>query len=367
MHSVDSRRHTLLLAVDAAGLGQAAALLRAGGLVAFPTETVYGLGANALAAEAVKGIFVAKRRPSEDPVIVHLAAAADIEQVARLTPQGYALASRFWPGPLTLILPRLDVVPLEVTAGLDTVAVRVPAHPLAHALLESAGLPIAAPSANLFGRPSPTRPEHVLADLAGRIDAVLDGGATTVGVESTIVDVSGGRPRLLRPGGLPAEAIEAVLGVTLEPPPRRTRSGAQVAPGLLTVHYAPRTPLTLIVGEPGAARALLAAEVSAALAAGLRVGVLMLREDLPPLSEPRPDVRVELVGSWDEPESSAARLYEAVRALDDGGLDVLYARDLAEPTRGLGRALADRLRRAAHHIIEATAATASAQPLDAQH
>jgi L-threonylcarbamoyladenylate synthase len=349
MSSVYASRQTRLLPATREGIAQAAALLRAGGLVAFPTETVYGLGANALAATAVLGIFKAKGRPAEDPLIVHLAGGEQLERVARSTPYGDALAARFWPGPLTLVLPRLDSVPLEVTAGLDTVAVRVPAHSMALALLDATGLPIAAPSANLFGRPSPTTPEHVLADLAGRIDAILQGGPTTVGVESTIVDVSGERPRLLRPGGLVAEAIEDALGVRLLPPPPRLSAGPQLAPGLLEVHYAPRTPLTLIVGEPQAARPRLVSEVSSAIARGRRVGVLLLLDEADVFD---PGVRREVVGRWNDPERSAARLFAALRALDAAGLDLLFARDLADPNRGLGRALADRLRRAARQIIQ---------------
>jgi L-threonylcarbamoyladenylate synthase len=341
---------TLVLAPDAAGIARAAALLRAGGLVAFPTETVYGLGANALDAEAVAGIFRAKGRPAEDPLIVHLAAAADLPRVVRAVPRrAERLAAAFWPGPLTLVLPRTDAVPAAVTAGLDTVGVRVPAHPVAHALLAAAGVPVAAPSANLFSRPSPTRAAHVLADLRGRIDAVLDGGPTPVGVESTIVDLSAGAPRLLRPGGVPAEAIEALLGEALDAGPHPATNGGagvpQVAPGLLETHYAPRTPLVLVAdADPARARAHLLAEVAGAVRAGRRVGVLALDEDRADLP---PGVVAEPVGAWDDPAASAARLFHALRALDAAGLETLYARPLAEPSGGLGRALADRLLRAA--------------------
>jgi L-threonylcarbamoyladenylate synthase len=267
----------------------------------------------------------------------------DVAVVTRMAEQ---LAEAFWPGPLTLVLPKLPVVPGEVTAGLKTVAVRVPSHLIARAVLRAAGVPIAAPSANLFGRPSPTRAEHVLHDLDGRIDAVLDGGPTDVGLESTIVDVSGGTPRLLRPGGVAAEAIETVLGQPLEMAQRR--HGAQLAPGMLESHYAPRTPLVLITGARDAARARLQAEVRQALNSDKRVGALVLDEDehlLPP------GVHAEVVGAYDEPAGSAARLFAALRTLDFEGLDVLYVRELAEPTEGLGRALADRLRRAARYII----------------
>jgi L-threonylcarbamoyladenylate synthase len=337
---------TRLLAADARGLEAAAAILRHGGLVGFPTETVYGLGAHALDAEAVARIFAAKGRPADDPVIVHLADAACLERVAVPTAVAWRLAESFWPGPLTLVLPKRPAVPALVTAGLDSVGVRVPSHPVARALLHACGLPVAAPSANLFGRPSPTTARHVLDDLDGRIDAVVDGGPATVGVESTIVDLTATPPRLLRPGGLPAEAIEATLGMHLARP-GAARSGPQAAPGMLPVHYSPRTPLTLITGR--AARSRLAHAVDQAHATGQRVGVLTLSEDKSLF--PNGVVTAE-VGSWDEPARSAARLFEALRSLDRSGLDVMFARELADPSLGLGRALADRLRRAAHRILD---------------
>jgi L-threonylcarbamoyladenylate synthase len=350
MSSGFGRRRTRQLAADGAGVARAAAILRAGGLVAFPTETVYGLGADALVAHAVRGIFEAKRRPADDPLIVHLGDAGQVERVAVGNAVSARLAARFWPGPLTLVLPKQARVPPEVTAGLQTVAVRVPAHAVAQALLLAAGMPLAAPSANLFGRPSPTRAAHVLEDLDGRIDAVLDGGPTTVGVESTIVDVSCAPPRLLRPGGLAAEEIETVLGERLVLVPPTSSTGPQLAPGRMPVHYSPRTPLTLIVGPPAAAQARLWTEVESAGAAGQQVGALALEEDGALFSA---SVRVEMVGSWSAPALSAARLFEAIRVLDAANLDVLFARELADPTVGLGQALADRLRRAAQRIIEA--------------
>jgi len=338
-------RQTLCLPADPAGFERAAVILHAGGLVAFPTETVYGLGANALDAQAVRGIFAAKGRPADDPVIVHVASAALIERVCVPNESAWRLAERFWPGPLTLVLPKREVVPSEVTAGLPTVGVRVPSHLVAMALLEQADLPVAAPSANLFGRPSPTLAQHVLDDLAGRIDLVLDGGPANVGVESTIVDLAFDPPRLLRPGGLPAEQIEAVLGQRLQLATRH--AGPQEAPGMLDVHYAPRTPLTLVTGPR--ARQRLLAEVQERVSGGSRVGVIALEEDVPLLPE---GVHVQPVGTWSRPELSAARLFDALRQLDRLGLDVLFARELADPTRGLGRALADRLRRASQHIVD---------------
>jgi L-threonylcarbamoyladenylate synthase len=349
MVKATTRRQTRVLHTDRAGIAEAAAILRAGGLVAFPTETVYGLGAHALDPRAVRRIFTAKRRPPDDPLIVHVAELARVDGVAVQNAVARQLERRFWPGPLTLVLPKRPVVPGEVTAGLDTVAVRVPAHPDAHALLVACGLPLAAPSANLFGRPSPTRAEHVLDDLGSRIDAILDGGPTPVGVESTIIDVSTTPPRLLRPGGVPAEEIEAALGIRLSKPSREDHLGPPPAPGLMPVHYSPRTPLVLIAGDPRAARTRLLVEVQAALESGQKVGVLLLDEDhaLLPL-----EAVVEKVGSWSEPAASARRLFDAIRALDAANLDVLFARELADPSIGLGRALADRLRRASRRVLD---------------
>jgi L-threonylcarbamoyladenylate synthase len=346
-----ARRHTRLLTADATGICEAVAILRAGGLVAFPTETVYGLGANALDSQAVRGIFEAKLRPVDDPLIVHLGDAIELTRVAVANEASQLLSGRFWPGPLTLVLRKQPIVPAEVTAGLDTVAVRVPSHPLAHQLLEASGLPLAAPSANRFGRPSPTRAQHVLDDLDGRIDAVIRGGPTTVGVESTIVDVACTPPRLLRPGGVAAEEIESVLGVQVLPA-APAQLGPQAAPGLLPTHYSPSTALTLIVGPAERARYRLAREVEVALKQGKRVGVLALEEDRSFL--PR-GARLEVVGAWADATTSAKRLFDALRALDAANLDVLDARELADPGLGLGRALADRLRRAARRVIDSRA------------
>lgn len=350
-------RTTRRLAVDPAHpdpavIHEAAAVLVRGGLVAFPTETVYGLGAHALDATAVDGIFAAKGRPSTDPLIVHVADAAGIQALAHDIPTSVAdLAARFWPGPLTLILPKQAVVPDAVTAGLPSVAVRVPAHPVAQALLRAAGLPVAAPSANRFSRPSPTRAAHVLADLESRIDLVLDGGATSVGVESTIVDLTADVPVLRRPGGVPEQALRAVL-----PDLRVERRAvgpevAQQAPGQLLRHYAPTAVLTLFVGAPSRVVAAVAARTRAALGAGQRVGLLGPEEDLSALA---PEVaagasagrvRSQPVGSRRDVSRAARELFDALRALDATGVDVILA---TAPEQGdLAPAILDRLTRAA--------------------
>jgi L-threonylcarbamoyladenylate synthase len=311
-----------------ASIAEAAAVLRGGGLVAFPTETVYGLGADAMNPAAVARVFEVKARPSFDPLIVHLDRPAALPRVARSVDRRVeALAARFWPGPLTLVLPRAPAVPDIVTAGLDTVGVRVPAHPAARALIEQAATPVAAPSANPFGYVSPTTARHV-ADLLGPlVDVVLDGGACPVGVESTILSLAQDPPVILRPGGLPREELEAVLGRPLavaEPAER------PLAPGQLVKHYATRTPLRLLAGPPPPAPA-----------GQGRVGLILLA--------PRPDAKgyaaLEVLAQDGSLTTAAANLFAALRRLDALSLDLILAEPC--PETGLGHAIMDRLRRAA--------------------
>lgn len=319
---------TQRLPADEAGIARAAALLRAGACVAFPTETVYGLGADATSAQAVAGIYAAKERPRFNPLIAHC---ADVEAAMRegvFDPQALVLARAFWPGPLTLVVPRApggSVCDLA-RAGLDSVALRVPAHPLARLLLAAVARPVAAPSANRSGRVSPTDAAHVAADLDGRIAAILDGGPTQVGVESTIVACLDGTPRLLRPGGVPREAIEAALGRQLEGPEPASDPHAPVAPGMLTSHYAPRALVRLEARDirPGEA-ALLFAGV-----APEGIGNAVARLDLSP--------------SGDLAEA-AANLFGHLRALDETGAAGIAVAPV--PDIGLGEAISDRLRRAA--------------------
>lgn len=240
---------------DPAVVAEAAACLRAGGLVVLPTETVYGLGANALNPAAVAAIFAAKGRPATDPLIVHVSGLEDLEAiVSDIPPVARRLASRFWPGPLTLILPKRATISDSVTAGLPTVAVRVPAHPVARAVIAAAGVPIAAPSANLFSRPSPTQAAHVLSDLDGRVDLVLDAGPTDVGVESTVLDLTVDPPLVRRPGGVTLEALRTVVPDVQVLTHHGDDREAQMAPGQLLRHYAPQARLTLINGNLEAVR-----------------------------------------------------------------------------------------------------------------
>jgi L-threonylcarbamoyladenylate synthase len=352
---------TEILKVDprqpgAEAIERAAALLRAGEVVVFPTETVYGLGGDALREEAARRIFTAKGRPFTDPLIVHIAQIEALEEVAAAVPErAWRLAEAFWPGPLTLILPRGRRVPTLVTAGLETVAVRMPSHPVAQALIRAAGTPIAAPSANRFKHVSPTTAQHALADLNGRVPLILDGGPTPVGVESTVVDLCAPVPRILRPGGTSLEALRQVLP-EIEPPlpPRVTAPGeleseegqAQRAPGQLLVHYAPTVPLLLFEGEDEALRRAIVAEALRRLERGERVGILAASEDrevLRPCEERGALVRAP--ASLEEPEKMAAALFATLRALEEAGVAIILARSFT--TRGLGLAVQDRLRRAA--------------------
>jgi L-threonylcarbamoyladenylate synthase len=311
---------TRVLQADAAAIAAAAACLAAGGLVAFPTETVYGLGADACNGEAVARLYAAKGRPAFNPLIAHVGSVAAARQLAVFNADAERLAAAFWPGPLTLVLPRrLDCPVAELAlAGLDSLALRVPAHPLAQALLAAFGGPIVAPSANRSGHVSPTGAAHVLADLRGRIDMLLDGGPCPVGVESTIVGCLDG-PTLLRPGGVAREAIERVLGRALRVP----APAAPLAPGMLASHYAPKAQLRLNAHEARDGEALLAFGPNVPAAGGMTLN-LSARDDL-----------VE----------AAANLFAHLRALDASGTKAIAV--MPVPNEGLGEAINDRLARAA--------------------
>jgi L-threonylcarbamoyladenylate synthase len=339
----------ILPADDPSALAEAAAAIRAGELVAFPTETVYGLGANALDGLAVARIFEAKERPSFDPIIVHL---ADADEVARFAdpadaadPRAARLASRFWPGPLTLVLRKRALIPDIVTAGLDTVGLRVPDHPVALRLIEAAGVPIAAPSANRFGGLSPTRAEHVRRQLGERIGLILDGGPSRIGVESTVLLLARGRAVLLRPGGLPLEAIEAEIGaLEMAGRPRAGVAGPSgapaLSPGTAAVHYAPAValeivpPAVAVVVAPGERVGLLASSATA------RGQAQRLGARFAAIEVPAPD---------GDPLRFAAGLFEALHRLDAANLDRIVAQPVAEA--GIGRAVMDRLSRAARGSV----------------
>lgn len=329
-------------------VAHAAEILRNGGLVAFGTETVYGLGANALDERAVAAVFEAKNRPHFDPLIVHI---ADREWLERLTEQRSLLANQladaFWPGPLTMVLPKRKIVPDLVTSGLSTVAIRMPSHPLAMELLTAVDLPIAAPSANPFGQISPTTAQHVLDHLGGRIDLILDGGPCDVGVESTVVLMTGDRPCILRHGGVTQEQLEQVIGAVdvhgsdagdVSADQDGTATTGAIAPGMLSQHYSPRTPLALIE------------DVSPNEVAGKRVG--LLRFSTKPVDGPRGSVStgsdsvVETLTEDGDLRTAAVNFFAALRRLDAQQLDLILAEPF--PDSGLGRALNDRLIRACH-------------------
>lgn len=319
-------------------------ILVRGGLVAFPTETVYGLGANALEGRAVKKIFEAKGRPSDNPLIVHVAELGQITELVKNIPRAArGLMQAFWPGPLTLVLPVGGAVPPEVTAGLSSIAIRMPGHAVALALIRAAGVPIAAPSANLSGRPSPTMAAHVMQDLNGRIDVVLDGGPTGVGVESTVLDLSGPVPTILRPGGVTLEALQEILGeVIVDPAVLGSLTAAKPrSPGMKYTHYAPRAPLLLVEGEPHAIAAKIREIASECRSNGKRVGILTYAgsEDYAGSGQ------VVLAGQRSNPETVAAGLYAALRRFNDLEVDCILAEGL--PEGGVGMAVMNRLRRAA--------------------
>lgn len=319
---MDETARATILPADERAIRAAAAHLRAGRLVAFPTETVYGLGADATDDRAVAAIFEAKGRPRFNPLIVHLPDMAAAETLVRADDRARALAARFWPGALTLVLPRREGCPVSLlcSAGLDSLAVRAPAHPVAQALLRATGRPVAAPSANRSGRVSPTTAAHVAEELGDRVAAILDGGPCALGLESTVLDLTGGQPALLRPGGVTREALEAELGPLRHAEPR---GGPLPSPGLLESHYAPALPLRLEAAEAAPGEALLA-----------------FGPEVPPITAPM----LNLSPSGDLAEA-AANLFAHLRALDRPGLRGIAVMPI--PETGLGAAINDRLRRAA--------------------
>lgn len=324
---------------------EAAELLARGGLVAFPTETVYGLGANGLDPGAVAAIFTAKGRPQDNPLILHIPEAGWLERYCRDVPEtAYVLAERFWPGPLTMILKRKPIVPDVVTARLDTVGMRCPGHPVARRVIELCKLPIAAPSANTSGRPSPTTAQAVWEDMVGKIDAVLDGGPCAVGVESTIIDLTTTPPRLLRPGGVTLEELEEVLGqVAVDEAVVRLMSTGEKprAPGMKYRHYAPKAPVTVVQGEPERTAAYIQAHLNEG------VGVICF-EDYVNLFSDRP---VRSLGPQNDQGEQARRLFEALRWFDTQSVTAILAQ--SPKSDGLGLAITNRLNKAAgFHIVQ---------------
>lgn len=332
---------------DKNAIEKAAAILRRGGLLGIPTETVYGLGADGLNEDAVRRIFLAKGRPQDNPLILHVPDAGWLERCCTdIPPAAYALAERFWPGPLTMILPRRDCVPLRTTGGLDTVGVRCPDHPVTRAIIAAADTPVAAPSGNTSGRPSPTCARHMMEDMMGKIDGIVDGGDCAVGVESTIIDLTVQPPRLLRPGGLPLEELEAVLGeVAVDKAVRqRLEDGEKAkAPGMKYRHYAPRAAVTVVTGTPRRS----AAYIREHLPAG--AGVICFDEYAPLFA----GHIVHRLGSQEDKLAQAQHVFDALRTFDDTDVTAIFAQCPDES--GLGLAVGNRLKKAAgFHTVDAS-------------
>lgn len=330
---------------------QAAQILRNGGLVAFPTETVYGLGGNALDAAAAGNIYAAKGRPSDNPLIAHISCLEELQPLVSEIPEaGKKLAEAYWPGPLTMVFPKSDKVPYETTGGLETVAVRMPSDPIANRLIALAGVPIAAPSANTSGRPSPTKAEHVYQDMNGKIEMIIDGGAVGIGVESTIVDVSGEIPMLLRPGAVTMEMLCKTVGhVEIDPAIQGVPSEnlRPKAPGMKYRHYAPKAALTLVEGEEMAVAVKINEMVQEHLKAGETVGIICTEETCARY----PQGIVKCVGAREQEETIAHNLFAVLREFDDLQVDCIYSESFAADN--LGRAIMNRLMKAAgYHVIK---------------
>ena len=335
---------TLRLSTSDEDLRRAGGIIRAGSLVAFPTETVYGLGADALNAEAVASVYEAKGRPSDNPMIVHIADATDLYSLIKggrsgISDDASKLITNLWPGPLTMVFRKSSRVPDVTTGGLDTVAVRMPSNKTARKLIREAGRPIAAPSANLSGRPSPTTAGHVYADMKGRIPLILDGGACDIGLESTIVDMTVEPPMVLRPGGLPLETLrEVVPDLQMDPGLGVAANVTPKAPGMKYRHYAPKAPMAMALGTPSEQEEKIRQALAAAQ--GRKRGVLTASEH-----EKDYDAEVVLaIGSLHDPDEMAAHLFDALRRFDDLGCDVIFAETI--PQTGIGTAYMNRLRKA---------------------
>lgn len=337
---------TLLLQPESDGaIAQAGALLVSGQVVGIPTETVYGLGANALDGTAVQKIFAAKGRPSDNPLIVHIADLAQIFSLTTEVPEAaLRLAEAYWPGPMTIILPKASCIPQEVSAGLDTVGIRLPSHPIARAVIRAAGVPIAAPSANLSGRPSTTTAAHVMEDMNGKIAAVVDGGSCAVGVESTVVSLTGETPRLLRPGGISLEQLEAVLGTVevdraiVQPIGEDVRVSA---PGMKYRHYAPHAPVTVVCGNPERSADYIAAHLTNTC------GIICFDE----FSARFPAHFTQTIGQSNDYAAQAQAIFDALRTFDHTEVSAIWAQ--CPDDSGIGLAVANRLKKAAgFHVIE---------------
>lgn len=348
-------RGTLVLKINAENpeadkIRVAAEVIKKGGTVAFPTETVYGLGADALNADAVRKVFEAKRRPPDNPIIVHVGVKEDVYRLARDIPkEAENLMTRFWPGPLTLVLKRSKLVPDITVVGLDTIGIRMPKNKVALALLRDAGTPIAAPSANLAGKPSPTSPQHVIKDLAGRIDVILDAGPTRIGVESTVINMTSSPPEILRPGGTPYEKLKEALGrVKLHPiakAERKVHIAKAPSPGMKHRHYAPEAEMVVVEGELERIMKKIQGLAETYMAKGMKVGILATDESI---SSYEANV-VKSLGSRRDTALMAKHLFRLLREFDEEKVDIIIAEGI--PLKGLGLAVMNRLRKASNFNI----------------
>lgn len=337
--------NTLKIKYDGeASLAPAAEIIKNGGIVAFPTETVYGLGGNALDPDAARKIYAAKGRPSDNPLIVHLANSREAEKYCITSDAFYRIADAFMPGPITVILPKKPVIPDSVTGGLDTVGIRIPSHKVANQLIKLSGVPIAAPSANISGKPSPTRYEHIMHDLDGRVDALIDGGNCDFGVESTIIKINGNEILLLRPGAVTVEMLSLFCDkVTVDKAVTEKFDGVPMAPGMKYRHYAPDCPLTVVDGSDEAFRCFIAGKEGKE-----RFGVICFDEDLPFITCPR----TVSCGAEADQLKQAQTLFSCLRSFDGvADIDMIYAR---MPSRtGIGLAVFNRLIKAAgFHVVK---------------
>lgn len=330
-------------------LAKASECLQQGGLVAFPTETVYGLGADGLNETASEKIYAAKGRPSDNPLIIHIADVKDLDVLAYTNENAKILAESFWPGPLTMVLPKKEVVPYTTTGGLNTVAIRMPSHPAALSLIRQSGVYVAAPSANTSGRPSPTRADHVIEDMSGKIDYIIDGGPVGIGIESTIIDLSSSQPTILRPGFITRDMLEEMIGpVVLDPALERPMDGLRPkAPGMKYTHYAPKGELTLVETSDMNIDTHVIEKIKELVkekkTAGYRVGIMSSEENASRY-EGCADV-VICVGKRQERETVASGLYAALREFDDANVDYIYAESFRGD--GLSYAIMNRLLKAA--------------------
>lgn len=334
--------------IDEKEMREAGEILKNGGLVAFPTETVYGLGANALDEQAAFKIYAAKGRPSDNPLIVHIAKTEDLYRIVEEVPEeAKKLAEKFWPGPLTMIFQKKEIVPYGTTGGLDTVAVRMPNHPVALKMIEAGGGYIAAPSANTSGKPSPTLAEHVAFDMDGRIPMILDGGPVGIGIESTIVDLTEDIPMILRPGYITPKMLEKVIGEVKMDPGIIASDSLQKpkAPGMKYKHYAPKADLILVDGEEEKVVAKINALAKEAVLLGKKVGIIGTDETI----DRYPEGEVVSIGARSDEDAIAKHLYKLLRDFDEKEVDIIYSESFATPR--IGQAIMNRLLKAAGHQV----------------